>query len=93
MRSVVRVSVIGLAIHYGLDGLGSKPGGDEFCRTRPYQPWDPLILMYNWYLVPYPGVKRPGRDVDHPLHLVPTLKKEYRCTYTPPLGLYGLVEC
>ena len=24
----------------------------------------------------FPGVKRPGRGVDHPLHLVPKLKKE-----------------
>ena len=24
----------------------------------------------------FPGVKRPGRGVDHPLHLVPNLKKE-----------------
>jgi hypothetical protein len=24
----------------------------------------------------FPGVKRPGRDVDHPLHLAPMLKKE-----------------
>jgi len=33
---------------------------------------------------------RPGRDVDHPPHLTPRLKKEYGYTYTPPLGLCGL---
>ena len=40
-----------------------------------------------------PGVKRPGRDVDHPLHLAPKLKEYYSYTTTPPLGfsclLYG----
>jgi len=36
------------------------------------------------------GVKRPGRGVDHPPHLVPRLKKEYSYTSAPPLGLHGL---
>ena len=27
------------------------------------------------YRVSFPGVKRPGRGVDHPLHLAPRLKK------------------
>jgi len=38
----------------------------------------------------FPGVKRPGRDVDHPPHLAPRLKKEYNYTSTPPLGFRGL---
>ena len=38
------------------------------------------------------GVKRPGRDVDHPLHLVPWLKKEQSYTSTPPLGFRGLFQ-
>ena len=40
----------------------------------------------------YPGVKRPGRGVDHPPHLAPRLKKEYSFTSTPPLGLRGLIQ-
>jgi len=39
---------------------------------------------------PFPGVKRPGRDVDHPPHLEPRLKKEWSYTSTPPLDLRGL---
>jgi len=39
----------------------------------------------------FPGVKRPGRGVDHPPHLAPRLKKEYRYTSTPLLGLRGLL--
>ena len=38
----------------------------------------------------FPGVKRPGRGVDHPPHLAPSLKKEYSYTSTPYLGLRGL---
>jgi len=38
----------------------------------------------------FPEVKRPGRGVDHPPHLVSRLKEEYSYTSTPPLGLSGL---
>jgi hypothetical protein len=38
----------------------------------------------------FPGVKRPGRGVD-PTHIAPRLKKEYSYTYTPPLGLRGVL--
>ena len=38
----------------------------------------------------FPGVKRSGRDADHPPHLVPKLKKMYSYTTTPPLGHRGL---
>ena len=38
----------------------------------------------------FPGVKRPGRGVDKPLHLPPRLKKECSYTSTPPFGLRGL---
>jgi hypothetical protein len=45
---------------------GSNPGGGEIFRTRPDRPWDLLSLLYNGYKVSFPGVKRPGRGVDHP---------------------------
>jgi len=34
----------------------------------------------------FPGVKRPGRDFDHPPHLAPRLKKEQIYTSTLPLA-------
>jgi len=40
--------------------------------------------------VSLPGVKRPGRGVDHPPHLASRLKKEYSYTSTSPLGLLRL---
>jgi hypothetical protein len=38
------------------------------------------------------GVKRPGRDVDHPPHLSQRSKKQLSYTSTPPLGLRGLFQ-
>jgi len=37
------------------------------------------------------GVKCPGRGVDHPSHLAPSLKKGHRSISTPPLGLHGVL--
>jgi len=39
----------------------------------------------------FQGTKQPGRDVDHPPPFS-TEVKEYGCTYTPPLGLRGLLR-
>jgi hypothetical protein len=61
-----------------------------YFRTRPDRLWGPPSLLYNGYRVSFPGVKRPGRGVEYPPHLAPTLKKEYIYTSTPPLGLRGL---
>ena len=39
-----------------------------------------------------PGVKRPGRGVDHPPHPAPRLKKEQSYTITPRMSLRGLFQ-
>jgi hypothetical protein len=66
------------------------PVGNEIFPTCPDRPWGPPSLLYSGYPV-FPGVKRPGRGVNHPPHLAPRLKKEYSYTSTPPLGLRGLL--
>jgi hypothetical protein len=43
------------------------PVGGEIFRACPDWTWDPPSLLYNGYRVSFCGVKRPGRDVDHPL--------------------------
>jgi hypothetical protein len=65
-----RESAVGIATRYGLDGPGieSRWGGKIF-RTRPDRPWGLPSFRF-------PGVKRPGRGVDHPPRLAPRLKKE-----------------
>jgi hypothetical protein len=35
-------------------------------RIRPDRLWGPPSLPYNVYRVSLPGIKRPGRDVEHP---------------------------
>ena len=45
----------------------SNPVGGETSRTRPNRPWGSPSLLYNGYRAPFPGVKRPGRCVNHPL--------------------------
>jgi hypothetical protein len=39
----------------------------------------------------FPGVKRPGRGVDHPPHLALKLKNEWSCIYLLPL--WAFVAC
>jgi hypothetical protein len=39
-------------------------------------PLGPPSLLYNEYRISFPGVKLPGRGVNHPPHLAPRLKKE-----------------
>ena len=40
--------------------------GGEIFRTRPDRSCGPPSLLYSAYRVSLPGVKRPGRGVDHP---------------------------
>jgi hypothetical protein len=68
----------------------SNPRGSEIFRTRADRTWGALSLLDNGYRVFPPGVKRPGRGVGYPVHLVPRLKEECVYTSTSPLGLCGL---
>jgi hypothetical protein len=40
-------------------------GGEIFCAIA-HRSWGPPSLLYNGYGVSFPGVKWPGRGVDHP---------------------------
>jgi hypothetical protein len=54
-----RVSVVGITICYGLDGLGIESRWGEIFRTRPDRPWGPPNLLYNGYGV-FQGGKAAG---------------------------------
>ena len=88
----VRDSSVGIAIRYGLDGLGieSRWGGKIFL-TLLERPWGPSSLLYNGYRV-FPGGKAAGgvAMTTHP-NLAPRLKEEMIYTSTPPLRLRGLL--
>ena len=49
-------SAVGIATHYGLDGLGIESQWGEIFRTRPNRPWGPLSLRYRVF----PGGKAAG---------------------------------
>jgi hypothetical protein len=52
-----------MATRYGVDGPGIE---FRLGRDFPYRPWGPPRLLYNWYRISVPGVKRPARGIDHP---------------------------
>jgi hypothetical protein len=89
IKAVGRDIAVGIATHYGLDGLGmeSRWGRDFLHPSRP--PWGPPSLLCNGYWV-FSGDKRSGRGVDHPPHLAPKLKKEY---ILPLIPLWVFVAC
>jgi hypothetical protein len=66
---------LGIASRYGLEVLGSNPGGGEIFNTHPDRPWGPASLLYSGYRV-FPGINWPVSGVVHPPHLAPRLKKE-----------------
>jgi len=66
---------------------GSSPSrGRDFPHPSK---WCPPNLLFKEYRM-FPGVKWPGRCVNHPPHLAPRLKKEQGFTSAPHLGLRGL---
>jgi len=45
-----------------------REGGDLLSSSpRPDRLWSPPILLSNGYWSPSTGMKRPGREADHPL--------------------------
>ena len=56
-------SSVGIAARYGLDGPEIQSWKGEIFRTRLDWPWGPSSLLYNGYLVSFPGVKGPNHSV------------------------------
>jgi hypothetical protein len=74
------------AIATGWTVQGSNPSGGEIYRNRPDRPWGPPSLLYNGYRVCFPGVKRPGRGVDHPLPSSVWIKERVELYLYSPSG-------
>ena len=71
-----RSSVFGIATRHGLEGTGSNPGeGENGPGAHP--------APYTMGTGKFPGIKRPGRGVDHIPPLEPRLKKQQGYTSTP----------
>jgi len=69
-------SSVGIGTYYGLDrpGIESRWAA-RFSEHFQTGTWD-YTASYTLGTGSFPGVKRPGRGVDHQLHLAPRLKGE-----------------
>ena len=76
-----RDSSVGIATRYGLDGPGieSQWGRDFLLQSRP-------ALGPNGYWATFPGVKRPGRGVDHPHQSSAKVKERVELYLYSPSG-------
>jgi hypothetical protein len=73
---VGRDSSVGIATRYGLEGPGIECRlGARFSPPVQTGPGS-QSASFTMGTASFPGVKRPGRGVDHPPHLAPRLKKE-----------------
>ena len=80
---------VGKATHKRLDGPGFEPRWGEILRTRPDRCRGPPSLLYVGCRISFLGVKRPGRDVDHP----PCLAFRYPVwAELCPLSLLGMLR-
>jgi hypothetical protein len=74
--SVDRDSSVGTATHYWVDGPGSESRWEERYSTPVQTGSGAHPASYTMGTMSSPGVKRPGRGVDHPRHPGPRIKKE-----------------
>jgi len=66
--------------------LESNLNGSEIVCNRPGQPCGSPSLLYGWYRVCFPGVKRPGRGVDHPFPSSAEFKERVELYLSFPSG-------
>ena len=79
------------SLRAGRSRNGISVGGEIFRTVQTGRGAHPASCIMGTGF--FPGVKRPGRDVDNPPHLAPRLKKEYSSTTsTTPSGLRGLLQ-
>ena len=85
-----RDSSVGIATRYGLDGPEIESRWGQDFQHLYWLALGPTQSPIQWVPGLFLGLMRPERGVDHPLHLLQRLQKEYSYTSTPPLGFRGL---
>ena len=86
-----RDSSVGIATRYGLNGPGIESRwGARFSATVHTVP-EAHPASYTMGSGSFLGVKRPGWGVDHPPPSSAEVKERVELTFTPPLGLRGLL--
>jgi hypothetical protein len=92
-----RDRAVGIELCYGLDDRGSRfrfpAGAGNFSLHHRVQngSWAHTASYPMGTRGSFPGVKRPVREADHPLHLVPRSKNEWSYSSTPPILFHGMV--
>ena len=83
-----RDSSVGIATRWELDGPGTKfRWGQDFShQSRPALGPTLLSLLYNWYRVPFPGVKRPGPGANHSSSSSAEVKERVELYLCSPTG-------
>jgi hypothetical protein len=66
-----------------------ESGEGEISSTCPDRHWDPPSPLYNGYRVFFPGVKRPGRGVNH----LPPASAEVTERVEPLLRIWAFMAC
>ena len=64
--SASRDDPVGIETYYVLDGPEIDSRRGEIFHTLSDPPWGPSCILYNGYRFPFPGLKRPGRGINHP---------------------------
>jgi hypothetical protein len=85
--SLGRNSVVSIATQYWLDGQGIESlWGRNFSHLSRLA-LRPPSLLYNGYRLSLPGIKRPGRGVDHPPLSNSEVKERIELYLYPPCGI------
>jgi hypothetical protein len=72
---------------------GSSPGRGKrffFSPKRPDRLWGPPSPLFNGYRGSFPGLQRPGREVNHSPPSSAEVKNEWSHTSDPPICLHGV---
>jgi hypothetical protein len=86
-----RGSSVGIGTRYGLDGQGIDSWSGDISRTCPDVVLGPTQLPVQWVPCHSPGVKRPGRGVDH--RTPPSVEVEERVDLYLYSSLRTFVAC
>jgi hypothetical protein len=65
---------------------------NEIFRTRPDRQWSSPRLLHDGYRVSCPGVKRPGRGVNHPTLPSAEVKERVELHLYSPFGHSWVVK-
>ena len=78
------LSAVCIANRYGMEGPGIEYRWDKISCTSPNRYRSPPNHLYNGYRVSFPGVKRPGRGVEHPTQSSAKVKERVELYLSSP---------